>query len=142
MKTNEEKLLKLLQIAKDNGWDVDKLPHLAKCAIMFNPTLESNFIVSKCFTGTYFSLNDLVTNFKEGEVSFIKALCNYSVKNFGGFLEQQEIVWFKNLELWEQVVISWSTKKEFSRFEKDFVYSIRPTSQRLDWLFKTFNHLL
>jgi hypothetical protein len=110
--TNKQKLLKLLEIAVDNGWK-DKKDLLNQFeSIVDNISL---YVDDVDFVGTLHSLNDLVTNWEEDEVSFIEALCEAS-----------------NLE------DVFSTHPNFYRT----IWIEIPTSQRLDWLFETFNHLL
>lgn len=121
MKTNEEKLLQLLAVAQENGWNmsswtefiqpVDKIEVRKDYVLFFLFPMNNKVIVKK-------SLNDLVTNFEKGEVSFIEALwqtTDYYNELLGRFTDV------------EMIRLTWTLK---------------PTSQRLDWLFETFNHLL
>ena len=121
--TNEEKLLKLLQIAVENGWKDEK------DFISNLDSVDNNFIYvdDVDFVGTLHSVNDLVTNFEEGEVSFIEALCKSC--NMKGY---------KPIFSSEINNTSYSFVAHFIR--QDWIYY--PTSQRLDWLFETFKHLL
>lgn len=139
MKTNEEKLKKLLEVACNNGWN--KITYEIQSI-----RIKDYFVQFGTWSGDYhwFSLNDLVTNFEPNEISFVEALCKHSDKHFKGVLEKTEdLVWFEGMEMWEQIVTSWTTKKEYYGYRNvDYRYSIRPTSQRLEWLYQTFNHLL
>lgn len=141
--TNEEKLKKLLEIAVENGWE-DEFDF--QYTLSFDSSIIKNkYIFEDCGgKGELHSLNDLVTNWEEGEVSFIEALCRHSHKHFKGVLEKTEdLVWLEGMDIWEQLISSWNTKKEYYGYRNvDYRYSIRPTSQRLEWLFETFKHLL
>ena len=122
--TNEEKLLILLQVAVENGWeDENDIEYM----LTFEHTIIKNQFIFEDgdYGGHLYSINDLVTNFEEGEVSFIEALCNAN-----------------------DMVDDWHCGNEtyhcyfdlFVNLIRD--YSSTPTSKRLEWLFETFNHLL
>lgn len=115
--TNEEKLLKLLQIAVENGWENYYTEPNTDTIIIRNEMVS----VKGC---DKFSLNDLVTNFEEGEVSFIEALCRED--NALSTYRRQDLQWKVVRKLWDT-------------FEDG---EPRPTSERLNWLFETFEHLL
>lgn len=128
--TNEEKLKKLLQIAVENGANL-KLP-FAYIEKHFD-TLNVEIVSCKLYYNNYTnprkrektSLNDLVTNFEKGEVSFVEALCD---KNINQKMNISNLYFYNSeLSLVEAVRLEWNLK---------------PTSQRLDWLFETFKHLL
>lgn len=70
------------------------------------------------------SLNDLICNFEEGEISFIESL----------------IIPSKTHDLNTFGYISCSTYIYPTAFR--VAWSRLPTSKRLDYLFETFNHLL
>lgn len=112
--TNEQKLAKLLQIAVENGF-VDTFSDLTiggKSIKIVNCTVENGW------TGDdkeSYSLNDLILNWEEGQISFIKALIKAS--------KIEDVV---------------STSSQFYRT----IWIQKPTSQRLDYLFTTFQHLL
>ena len=134
MKTNEEKLKVLLLKAMENGWVgyiYSKCLNKALCSNNINLYNQPNMLELRNEEGVY-SLNDLVTNWEEGEVSFIEALC--------------ETAWDTNL--FEEFGVS---RPKFSDEENSCIKLLTskiregwliPTSQRLDYLFKTFNHLL
>ena len=116
--SNEEKLKQLLQIAVENGWKTNNTFY--DNIIKYNLSV---FIDSGCLTietedSSQKSLNDLVTNFEEGEISFIEALWQVSDIDKGIFTHFNSV---------ESVRFNWVNL---------------PTSQRLDWLFDTFKHLL
>jgi hypothetical protein len=120
--TNEEKLKRLLEVAVENGWE-DKKDLLNNFeSIVDNIYL---YIDDIDFVGTLHSLNDLVCNWEEGEISFIDAISygmTYDMDDNDPFdrSEPKPIpsYWFR--EMWCNI----------------------PTSQRLNWLFDTFKHLL
>lgn len=127
MKTNEEKLKQLLTIAVENGWN----PYYPFSSIIDNklkfqiykPTLtvdfkEIEFKDDWVEMDLEYSLNDLVTNWEKGEISFIEALCKNQTWRY--------LDWKQTRKLWDT-------------FEDG---EPRPTSERLDWLFDTFKHLL
>ena len=90
MKTNEEKILKLLQVAVENGWNnKTKMFHIDLNENTFSID-EGTLLLKQYFQWleNIESLNDLVCNCKEGEVSFIEALCRESDKNHRGVLEK------------------------------------------------------
>jgi hypothetical protein len=113
--TNEEKLLKLLQVAVENGWE-DKKDLLNNFeSIVDNIYL---YVDDIDFVGTLHSLNDLITNWEESEISFIESLCKNQTWKYLNWKEQRKL---------------WDTFEDGEP---------RPTSERLDWLFDTFKHLL
>lgn len=124
--TNEQKLVKMLRIAINNGWkDKNDLSNI----------MEDGYYTLRYDTVFLFddnhdiqvaaSLNDLVTNFVKGEVSFIEALCNRNINDGMNI----DVLYFYRSEvsLVEAVRLEWNLK---------------PTNERLEWLFQTFNHLL
>lgn len=120
MKTNEEKLKRLLEIAVQNGWNT-KINWISEKSKLSYYTQQGGHYTLYSNNGkSYdFRLNDLVTNWEEGEVSFIESLCKADI-------EKISLFWFEE-DLIASVRICWNLK---------------PTSQRLDWLFNTFKHLL
>lgn len=153
--TNKEKLLKLLQIAVQNGWkapnqirdwlqvgnDSYGCDSLNACTISIKSGAFPDFSLRTGFATI--PLNDLVTNFEYEEKCFIKQLVVASEKIHKNVLEKQDdITQFEDLDLWENVVKSWTTKRYYCRFKQDYKLEGRPTSKRLDWLFETFKHLL
>ena len=140
--TNEEKLRELMTIATANGYN-DQL----FINIVNNGIIEG--------LGIYFpfksrhSLDELILDYENDEISFIEALIkadylsiiNWSktmdiglvnmAKN-GGFFDNFIHSIFKVLTV--EVIQAWSYDDENM--------DIRPSSERLEWLFKTFKHLL
>ena len=140
----ELKLLKLLQIAVENGWE-DK-EDLTNGVSDGYYTLIPNTVFlfdDNHDVGVIISLNDLVINFEYEQTCFLKAIVNASEKSNKGLLEKQEdLVRFEDLELWENVEKSWTTKRVYCKLKQDYKLEGRPTSERLQWLFDTFSHLL
>lgn len=149
MKTNEQKLLQLLKIAVENGFDFKE-----KCGYLINSNLTNEELFKnhkltsgdnmKVYLGTEytlvasFNIDYLVCWFEPNEVSFIEALCNADEYAISFIVNKQAIQekdnsWLMS-EYYEQLILLWSWDNELKR--------IRPTSERLDWLFKTFSHLL
>jgi hypothetical protein len=123
--TNEEKLKRLLQVAVENGWKSPLKTPFEACKItpmkrtqlayQINPDIEYDEV------WVFIHLNDLMTNWEEGEISFIDALVKmHKVLKPYDHIGNPYINW------------SWNMKEG----------KPRPTSQRLDWLFETFKHLL
>ena len=112
--TNEINLLKLLKIAVENGCKIEN-----ECMLNFYK-LNSNLL---CFyrdansNTEYFSLNDLISNWEKNEISFIDALSKAS----------------KDFDITSCAKFPMSVRQQ---------WIFKPTSQRLDWLFETFSHLL
>ena len=143
MKT-EQKLQKLLQIAVENGWYSDIYNEIknGKYKLYSNQAHWFSSIEG------LISINDLVTNFEEGQISFIEAL--YNASKFDSDKEFFE----SNLGREITEAIDESCLTNFTEqhilvhrwnFYFDNEYKIecrRPTSQRLDWLLRTFEHLL
>lgn len=115
---NEWKLRKLVEIAKENGWDHHDylgIYNALGCGYLYGLTIS---------LGSYereYSVNDLVLDFEENEISFIQIL-------------------YKELS---KRNISYSNKPGCyvdESFRLDWV--LLPTSKRLEFLFETFSHLL
>ncbi len=136
MKTNEEKLKKLLEVAKTNDWN--KITYEIQSI-----QIKDYFVQFGTWSGDYywFSLNDLVTNFEEGEVSFIEALCKTIYSQT--FLPYDYIGLHKN-PIEEQYDRVFRMKDSFLDFSQQvrLHWIMLPTSQRLPFLFDTFNHLI
>lgn len=110
----EKKLEKLIDIAIENGW---KPSHdVYQVHKLFPDCFQ--YVTKSRFYG-YYDLNSLVTNYENNELSFIKALCKSTVVD--------DSIKETRLYTLAEFVVSWVFK---------------PTSQRLDYLFQTFNHLL
>lgn len=135
MKTNEEKLKQLLTVAYNNGWEFfHKLHNLVIVDTIKITNLYNNFYYQgidviiehpDCNYKSEISLNDLVTNFEPNEIGFVEALCN---KNINKEMNISDLYFYSSeLSLVEAVRLEWN---------------LQPTSQRLEWLFKTFEHLL
>jgi hypothetical protein len=135
MKTNEEKLKRLLEVAVENRWkalswdcyavyydeDLDK--------VIIDETLfysvSSKSLLLHCKGNKFSSINDLVTNFEEGELSFIEALCKLP---FQVVSEEYKSKGAKDIYVpKDRFINEWHST---------------PTSERLNVLFNSFNHLL
>lgn len=136
--TNEEKLKRLLEVAIENGWEDTE-----NISIVFN---SSHFIRSceintrSClvvyefaghtgFSGIHqVSINDLVTNFEKSKTSFIEALCEANLQAFANYsFPLFPVPKLNSKDVTTNLMMYWIS---------------RPTSQRLEWLFDTFAHLL
>lgn len=125
--SNEEKLSKLLQIAVENGFDLDSLPshfnewlnnsnsaHLKDRGQTRVELINHTILVLGSIT---YSIDRLVSHWEVGEVSFFGAILKY-VQSRKDDLVAGEFIAYIN---------AWSSV---------------PTSERLDWLFDTFQYLL
>ena len=125
--TNETKLLKLLQVAQSNGWK-DTYGYLNA-----TPIIESVWVLYPEYENsqfkTGFSLNDLVTNFEPNEVSFIDALHTATCT----CLSKDD--YYNHINN-NGLTVSSYRESVCNGWTNDY------TSQRLDWLFETFTHLL
>jgi hypothetical protein len=133
--TNEEKLLKLLQVAVENGWK--NYIDLDPCYLNLSNIAKLEIIVWDNYGDIHYSLNDLICNWEEGEVSFVEALCNADlecVNTFNDFALGIEGYGSPYLSACENIILFWDYDYEKRK--------LRPTSQRLEWLFETFKHLL
>lgn len=145
--TNEEKLKKLLRVASENGWTADYISYNIINNIYDNFSVRTDFIIGRTFlpdnptpVKDFLSLNDLVCNWEEGEVSFIEALCKASKSLSNSHYNN----WINNLYvninfrfLHQQVEFLWEWEVDI-----DGKIDKKPSSQKLDWLFETFKHLL
>jgi hypothetical protein len=128
-----EKFQKLVKIASENGW-CNWLPETYKvyadnCSMYFEKRCDC---LNSCKVLQHeMSFNDIILNCKDNETSFIEALCKANQKavsqHQGFILGDKQLPYVYLTILWEYDI---TTKK------------LRPTSQRLDWLFDTFKHLL
>lgn len=121
--TQEEKLKTLLQVAIVNGYRDKK-------EIVTIEFIDGNYIqyINSMYERRKYSINDLVTNWEEGEVSFIEALCNSKfavVMTFEDYYENHKE--FPNLNCSDSIRFSWT---------------LQPTYSRLAFLFDTFDELL
>lgn len=137
--TNEEKLKKLLEIAVENGWE-DEFDF--QYTLSFDSSIIKNkYIFEDCGgKGELHSLNDLVTNWEEGKISFIEALLKnteYSVKTFRGNVIEN------SLDFEDEVTYPCGTDVDFYPLHHSIRMSwlLKPTSERLDWLLKIFKHI-
>lgn len=115
--TNEQKLLKLLKIAENNGWkDESQLICFIK---EYNSFIENNHLCGTHLfrTKKFYSIDVLVLDFEydsnANTICFIEALRKASN--------------YENMDCLEDITSQWA---------------FRPNSQRLDFLFNYFSHLL
>ena len=153
MKTNEEKLKRLLEVAVENGWDIPidiytpsesfKYDTLKIIEIKWNYFVQyfSVYIetrhpddAGRIFRNYVININDLVTNWEKGEISFIEALCKDEKSNWG----------LSNFELSLKEVILYAQETYYYDLSESIrqQWTLQRTSQRLNWLFETFKHLL
>lgn len=125
--TNEQKLTKLLQIAVENGWQnpIDE-KYLRRIEVnTSNLILEVFYKYDNLIE--YLSINDLILNWEESQISFINAI--------------EEGFYKYHTEHSDAVLMVEYPYKSFSQqFRTQWVNL--PTSQRLEYLFTTFKHLL
>ena len=120
MKTNEQKFLSLLKIAKINGFKeakyyIDALEN-GKIDATYCQIIEHQLITK------YHSINDIVINFEKEKVSFIDSLQNANIE----YCKQQK----RNfVPMITQIHISET-------------WCHLPTSKRLDWLLRTYDFLI
>lgn len=131
--SNEEKLKKLLEVAVENGFDLDSLPS------HFNVWLNSpqsahltdrgrtrieliNHTILVLGTITY-SIDKLISDWEIDEVSFIDALCSVPFAENKYDNSAHSAHFYPNKKL---IIKEWNET---------------PTSLRLDVLFKAFRHL-
>jgi hypothetical protein len=121
--TNEEKLSKLFQIAEKNGWEEP---------FAFN-----------------ISLNDLVTDYEVGKVSFIEALVRTDHLSIINWSKTMDIGWVdiairgEFLDSIMPSLIEALTSEVIQSWSYDYnIRKIRPNSERLTFLLETFKHLL
>jgi len=124
---NEQKLNKLLQIAVENGWQnlIDE-KYLRRIEVK-----ESNLILEVFYKYDnlieYLSINDLILNWEESQISFIDAI--------------EEGFYKYHTEHSDAVLMVEYPYKSFSQqFRTQWVNL--PTSQRLEYLLRIFKHLL
>lgn len=130
MRDKEEKLTILLQIAVKNGWNEGTLSMFiyTPSKITFE-VINNKLYITENKDVLHYSLNDLVTNFEPDEVSFIEALL-LSTETISNSCFDDKILKLIKLNIF--------SLKDICVFQWDY----KPTSQRLNWLFETFNHLL
>ena len=111
--TSEQKLVKLLQIAIENGWTYN--PNFLNASSEYKLSTEE-CVIYDCYCDPWlmYSINDIVLNYEEGEISFFKALGKSNLTKY------------------------WLDYTEHLRFE----WTKLPTSKRLEWLFEIYKHLI
>lgn len=131
----KKNLKKLIELAIENGWEYlekDLLPYMTN----FHKITDLHcFYYDDHRLVDYFSINDLVLDFKEDKTSFLEALC----KNGNYQLSEMESIKGEWDDDWQEYIeIKMLNDIETLRIE----YILLPTNKRLDWLFKTFSQLI
>jgi hypothetical protein len=126
--SSEEKLKELLLIALKNGWTPDNTVIEVDEVFIYKDrkiVCFASYGTEESIVSLKISLDTLVSGWEEQEISFIDAIAfgmKYDIDETDPFdrTEPRQIpsYWFRNM---------WVNQ---------------PTSQRLDWLFDTFKHLL
>lgn len=130
--TKEEKFKKLLDIAVNNGFDIEGLPHLLKCCLEYSFKLTEFNQIESLPLSCSSSLNDLIIDFEDDKISFIDALCdNKTIKT-----NPNNLIVDNTGTL--QIYVPAKNHAQLVQFQ----WIMEPTSKRLDWLFETFKHLL
>ena len=170
--TNEEKLKILMQIAVENGWNVKLHSELTGAVlfyickklpdswvnitideiknknlrlqikdhklIYYSETFDEEWSVTDNDWFSEICLDNLITSFEEGEVSFIEAL------HFAYWCDKKMCSPYKDLLPFDSHYMRDVLVYNYL-FKKDTLNDkiiMRPTSQKLDWLFDVFKHLL
>jgi hypothetical protein len=120
MKTNEQKFLALLKIAKNNGFKESKYYINA----LQNGEIDATYcqIVEHQIITKYHSINDIVGNFEEGKTSFIDALQNANIE----YCRQKE-----------KEFVTMLTQESMSKNWFSLV-----TPERLDWFLGKYDFLI
>jgi hypothetical protein len=130
--TQKEKLKKLLEVAVENGCNNELVLYFFENinTIRFYDFTQSDFCLKFWVNDELFSLNDLITNWEEGEISFIEALCKtiYHCPAFKRLCDDEYDCGGKYL------------LQEADSYRIEWI--LKPTSQRLNFLFETFKHLI
>ena len=143
MKTNEQKLLGLLRRAVENGFNITSTQYDSLTYDVVGNTLYIRTCKNR--SGSIYKqyielgdthnldINSLVTNFEEGEVSFINGLVKAEPHCYKlTFGKQDQYGEYPN-------VISTTSP---TNIDINMCWSSRTTKERLDWLLDTFSHLL
>jgi hypothetical protein len=133
--TNEQKLLKLLNIAVDNGWkDENRFIDLIE---VWEGYIENNCLQTKYNDNEMYSLDDLVTRFDEKSTNFTLALfyANPS-KAWDKITDEVTSFYIEGMNCSQTIILNWTTQKVSDK------YTTRPSNDRLAWLFDLFSHLL
>lgn len=143
----EWKLLILLFVALDNGWkpfgyfqDLFQITHkrcLFKIAIIENNIVYFRPVWNISFNEMSISLNDLVTNWEQEESSFIEALVWADTVPIINLTYNFEIIAASSFT--DSLSCDWKSNAAVSL---RLMWNLKSTSERLQWLFDTFKHLL
>jgi hypothetical protein len=144
MKTNEEKLKQLLQIAVENGW----IPQHKLQEYIIEE--YQSFQIFENVVGNHqryedykeFSLNDLISNWERSEISFVEALLNAwfhkQLDETKSVAFEKPIILMDDDGIKREIYYITHLTPSYIRF----YWNEKPTSQRLNWLFEIFNYLL
>ena len=132
--TNEQKLIKLLQIAAENGWKLLGIFDKESFEIEIDDTDVVIFYEESEYVKRI-NLNDLILNWEEGQIGFIEALCekNTIVTNTNTVIIDSE----PEVNLYS----TYFPVKDITQYYQ-FEWVSLPTSQRIEYLFRIFKHLL
>lgn len=132
--TNEQKLTKLLQVAVENGWKLLGIFDKESFEIEIDDTDIVIFYEESEYVKRI-NLNDLVLNWEEGQIGFIEALCekNTIVTNTNTVVVDSE----PGVNLYS----TYFPVKDIAQYYQ-FKWVSLPTSQRIEYLFRIFKHLL
>jgi len=130
--TNEQKLIKLLQIAVENGWNLFGLFDEESFEIDID---EMDLVILWEDYTKRIAINDLVLDWEEGRICFIDALCK---KN--SIITNTNIV-IINSEPGVDLYSTYFPVKNIAQYYQ-FEWVSLPTSKRLEYLFTIFKHLL
>ena len=130
--SERDNLMSLLQIAVDNGWSLrDNSIYIDNSeTIPYITNIDGNLYCTHINESGHldtFSMDSVVCNHKNHEISFIQALCNANIEAVKDFRD------FHNSAV-ENIVLLWN----FTAYQgkQRLVY------ERLTWLFGIFKHLL
>jgi hypothetical protein len=139
-----EKFQKLVSVATENGW-CNWLPkdyeidtnHCVAYPSKIDTGIDAIIMATENTNDVEYSINDIILNYEDNETSFIEALCknvkNTFVTNTNTIVSSNvsesnlHKTYFPVANLQQYYMFSWASL---------------PTSQRLNWLFDTFKHLL
>jgi hypothetical protein len=128
----EQNLVKLIKVAFANGWNQsNRMCIYDESGHFFDSVGEDSYIEPISIILNDVEINFFVTDVQFGKISFIDALVAASVNmdrtTDDGTITMRTANHYGTLWCW-----LWNTKTGTARL----------TSERLDWLFETFNHLL
>lgn len=139
--TSKQKLLKLLKIATNNGWKDEH--QLISFIEGYGAEIENNRVCGKTAYNDCeeHSLDELVTSFDKKSNGFILALFFENPSEAWEKLTNDDTnIYIEGMNCSDSIILSWVIQKQFDG--NKYIYSTRPSSNRLNWLFRLFSHLL